>query len=106
RVFRNRFPLRAHVEQVHEEVVAQRLRPLGEDAVPGAADVRAQDAQAAQKRMAKHSAPGPDAQREGFDMARKLVDTAGKDFRGIYLMTPFAYFDMKGALTRNIKNRN
>jgi hypothetical protein len=26
-------PLRAHVEQVHEEVIGQRLRPLGEDAV-------------------------------------------------------------------------
>src|SRR5437773_277619 len=30
---RCRLPLSAHVEQVHEEVVGQRLRPLGEDAV-------------------------------------------------------------------------
>ena len=33
RVGRRRLPLRAHVEQVDEEVVGQRLRPVGEDAV-------------------------------------------------------------------------
>ncbi len=33
RVLRDRLPLRAHVEQVHEEVVGQRLGSLGEDAV-------------------------------------------------------------------------
>jgi hypothetical protein len=31
-VFRDRLPLCAHVEQVHEEVVGERLRVLGEDA--------------------------------------------------------------------------
>ena len=42
-----RLPLRAHVEQVDEEVVGQRLRPLGEDAVLGLPGICAQDAQAA-----------------------------------------------------------
>ena len=32
---RGRLPRGPHVEQVHEEVVAERLRPLGEDAVRG-----------------------------------------------------------------------
>ena len=44
---RDRLPLRAHVEQVHEEVVGQRFRPLGEDAVLRTAGVGAEDAQAA-----------------------------------------------------------
>ena len=44
---RDRLPLRAHVEQVHEEVVGQRLRPLGEDAVLGLSEVGVQDAHAA-----------------------------------------------------------
>src|SRR5271166_1957400 len=37
-----RLPLRAHVEQVDEEVDRQRPRPLGEDAVRGLARIRAQ----------------------------------------------------------------
>ena len=41
-----RLPLRAHVEQVDEEVVGQRARPLSEDAVLGVAGICAQDAQA------------------------------------------------------------
>ena len=32
-------PLRVHVEQVHEEVVGQRLGPAGEDAVLGLSEV-------------------------------------------------------------------
>ena len=39
-------PLRAHVEQVDEEVVRQRLRPVGEDAMHGLPGIRAQDAPA------------------------------------------------------------
>ncbi len=46
-VVRSRLPRRAHVEQVHEEVVGQRLRPLGEDAVLGSSGVGLQDAHAA-----------------------------------------------------------
>jgi hypothetical protein len=37
----------AHVEQVDEEVVRQRLGPLGEDAVRGLPGIRAQEAKAA-----------------------------------------------------------
>ena len=42
-----RLPFRAHVEQVDEEVVGQRPRLLGEDAVLGPSGVGAEDAQAA-----------------------------------------------------------
>ena len=44
---RDLFPLRAHVEQVDEEVVGQRLGARGEDAVFLAVGVGAEDAQAA-----------------------------------------------------------
>ena len=40
-------PLRAHVEQVHEEVVGQCLRPLGKHAVLRVREVRTQCAHAA-----------------------------------------------------------
>src|SRR6201999_1188462 len=43
---RDRLPLRAHIEQVEEEVVGQRLRSLGEDAMPCLSDVGIQDTQA------------------------------------------------------------
>ena len=44
---RDRLPLGAHVEQVHKEVIGQRLRPLGEDAVFGLPEVGVQDPHAA-----------------------------------------------------------
>src|SRR2546425_10089770 len=44
---RCRLPLRAHVEQVHEEVVGQRFRPLGKDAVFRLSEVGVQGAHAA-----------------------------------------------------------
>ncbi len=40
-------PLRAHVQQVHEEVIGQRLRLLREDPMGGMADVGIQDPHAA-----------------------------------------------------------
>src|SRR5437764_9172516 len=40
-------PFRAHVEQVHEEVIGQRPRPLGEDTVSGLPGVSIQGAHAA-----------------------------------------------------------
>ena len=40
-----RLPLGGHVEQIDEEVVAQRLGLFGEDAVLGLPGIRAQDAQ-------------------------------------------------------------
>src|SRR5258706_3326838 len=42
-------PIRAHTEQVDEEVVRQRLRLLGEGAVLGPASIRTEHAQAADK---------------------------------------------------------
>jgi homocysteine S-methyltransferase len=36
-------------------------------------------------------------------MARELTDEALGFFRGIYLMTPFAYYDMTASLTRHIR---
>ncbi len=56
-------------------------------------------------RMSKYPAAGPDARREGLDMARELTDKALKLFRGIYLMTPFAYYDMTATLTRHIRQQ-
>ena len=43
-VFRGCLPRRAHVEQIHEEVIGERLWPLGEDAVLGLSEVGIQDA--------------------------------------------------------------
>src|SRR5207248_11238065 len=42
-----RLPLRAHVEQIHEEAVGQRLGPVGEDAVLGWPDFPVQSTHAA-----------------------------------------------------------
>src|SRR5580765_8577018 len=38
----SRLPLRVHVEQVHEEIIRQRLRTRGKDAVPRLPKVRSQ----------------------------------------------------------------
>ena len=57
------------------------------------------------QRMKKYPSAGPDARREGLDMARELTDEALGLFRGIYLMTPFAYYDMTASLTQYIKNK-
>ena len=46
-VFRGCIPGRSHVEQIHEEVIGERLWPLGEDAVPGLPEVGIQDTHAA-----------------------------------------------------------
>ena len=46
-VFRGCLPHRAHVEQIHEEVIGKRLWPLGEDAVLGLSKVGIQNAHAA-----------------------------------------------------------
>ncbi|PKN70673.1 MAG: bifunctional homocysteine S-methyltransferase/methylenetetrahydrofolate reductase [Deltaproteobacteria bacterium HGW-Deltaproteobacteria-12] len=59
----------------------------------------------AMMRMGKYPAAGPDARKEGLDIARELVDAARKYFQGFYLMTPFAYHDMTAELTRYVKNK-
>ncbi len=48
-IFRGRLPRRAQVEQVHKEVIGQRLWLIGEDAVFRTSKVCTQDAQAAQE---------------------------------------------------------
>lgn len=68
--------------------------------VPG---IRLTDA--ALKRIGKYPAAGPDSRKEGLDMARELVDVARECFQGIYLMTPFAYYDMTAELTRYVNNK-
>ena len=40
---RGGLPLRINAEQVDEEIIRQRLRPIGEDAMPGLPVVRIQD---------------------------------------------------------------
>ena len=42
-------PCRSHVEQIHEEIIGKRLRPLGEDAVPGLSEVGIHDAHTAKE---------------------------------------------------------
>jgi len=56
------------------------------------------------KRMAKYPVAGPDARREGLDLARELLDAARECFRGFYLMTPFSYYELTAALTRHVKD--
>ena len=62
-----RLPLRAHVEQVHEEVVGQRLGPVGEDAVRGSArrwrsaPACRRPAPSSRERSASACRPGPAA---------------------------------------------
>ncbi len=55
------------------------------------------------KRMGKYPAAGPDARKEGLDIARELVDVSRECFRGFYLMTPFSYYEMTAELTRYLK---
>src|SRR6266702_1623366 len=57
-VIDTRTPRRAQVEQVHEEVVGQRLGCRGEDAERGLLEVRAQDAEAAHEDARLGSAQG------------------------------------------------
>jgi hypothetical protein len=55
-VFRGCLPRRAHVEQIHEEIIGERLWPLGEDAVPGLSEVGIQDAHTANENRQLRSA--------------------------------------------------
>ncbi|HOF05992.1 MAG TPA: bifunctional homocysteine S-methyltransferase/methylenetetrahydrofolate reductase [Syntrophales bacterium] len=68
--------------------------------VPG---IRLTDA--VRQRMGKYPAAGPDARREGLDLARELLDIARECFRGLYLMTPFSYYELTAALTRHVKGK-
>jgi methionine synthase / methylenetetrahydrofolate reductase(NADPH) len=58
------------------------------------------------KRMSKYPDAGPDARKEGLNMARELLNIACEYFNGLYLMTPFAYFEMTAELVRYVKRSN
>jgi len=66
---RGGLPLRIHVEQVDEEIIGQRLGPVGEDAVFGMPEVSIQGAQATDEytvisgQSASATAPDPPAAR-------------------------------------------
>lgn len=45
---------------------------------------------------------GERAREEGVEIAKELLDEAVKHFRGIYLMTPFHYYEMTAELTRYV----
>lgn len=45
---------------------------------------------------------GPAARAEGVAMAKELLDETVKYFNGIYLITPFHYFDMTVELTKHV----
>lgn len=45
---------------------------------------------------------GPEARTEGVRMAKELLDEAVRHYKGIYLITPFNYFEMTEELTRYV----
>ncbi len=49
---------------------------------------------------------GEAAREEGVTMAKELLDVAMRYFRGIYLITPFHYYQMTVELTRFIKQKS
>ncbi|MFT9849928.1 bifunctional homocysteine S-methyltransferase/methylenetetrahydrofolate reductase [Aneurinibacillus sp. REN35] len=59
----------------------------------------------ARERMRQHE-PGVEARREGVALAKELVDMAMEYFNGIYLITPFFYYEMTAELTRHIHQRS
>jgi methionine synthase I (cobalamin-dependent)/5,10-methylenetetrahydrofolate reductase len=59
----------------------------------------------ARERMRKYE-PGEAARREGIEIARELVDIAMEYFNGIYLITPFFYYEMTAELTRYVREKS
>ncbi len=57
-VFGRCLPRRAHVEQIHEEVISERLWSLGEDAVLGMSEVGIQNAQTATRTVISGAVSG------------------------------------------------
>ncbi|MFM1655484.1 bifunctional homocysteine S-methyltransferase/methylenetetrahydrofolate reductase [Brevibacillus sp. B_LB10_24] len=60
--------------------------------------------QAALERMKELQ--GEEGRREGTAMAKELLDTAMKYFQGIYLITPFSYYQMTVELTKYVLDRS
>lgn len=59
----------------------------------------------ARERMRKFES-GPEARAEGVAIARELTDVAMEYFNGIYLITPFFYYEMTAELTRYIRQKS
>nr|WP_237690639.1 bifunctional homocysteine S-methyltransferase/methylenetetrahydrofolate reductase [Paenibacillus caui] len=49
---------------------------------------------------------GPEGRREGTEIAKELVDAAMEHFNGIYLMTPFLFYEMSTALTNYVHEKS
>ncbi|MDA8229032.1 MAG: bifunctional homocysteine S-methyltransferase/methylenetetrahydrofolate reductase [Desulfitobacterium hafniense] len=47
---------------------------------------------------------GPEARREGIALSQELIDTTIKYFNGIYLITPFNYYEMTAELTKYVRS--
>jgi homocysteine S-methyltransferase len=60
--------------------------------------------ESARERMRKHGV-GVEARKEGNDIAKELLDVALQYFNGIYLITPFSYYEMTAELTRYIREK-
>jgi 5,10-methylenetetrahydrofolate reductase len=57
-------------------------------------------AESIRKRIKRYE--GVRAREEGVEIAKELLDEAVKHFRGIYLITPFHYYEMTAELTRYV----
>lgn len=60
--------------------------------------------ESARERMRKFGA-GPDARQEGIAIAKELLDVALEYFNGIYLITPFSYYEMTAELTKYVREK-
>ena len=49
---------------------------------------------------------GERARHEGIAMSKELLDHAMKRFRGIYLITPFNYYEMTAELTEYVRKNS
>ncbi|GIP20333.1 bifunctional homocysteine S-methyltransferase/methylenetetrahydrofolate reductase [Paenibacillus sp. J22TS3] len=49
---------------------------------------------------------GEEGRREGVEIAKELLDVAMEHFNGIYLMTPFMFYEMTAVLTSYVKEKS
>jgi homocysteine S-methyltransferase len=54
------------------------------------------------ERMRKYT--GEEARREGLEMAKELTEVALRYFRGIYVITPFNYYEISAELVRYVRS--
>lgn len=53
-----------------------------------------------------HGLKGEEARKEGVVMSKELLNLAMKRFNGIYLITPFNYYEMTAELAEYVKNKS